>query len=417
MAKNRNFKIKPAIALEMGLALNPSNQYRITTEQIELYYQIKARQKGDSVDSNDLDNESVTETNQYETQRSPVLSARKADGTIMTVEEYCKTYGLDHTNIKSSKLVTHTGVPYYNLASKSASDEDDITITLDELKSLISEDLSRYKYVRPTKFGTTYNVDVVKIADLHFGAYIDGLVKTKDYSIQILADRLNEAAQAINERGAALVHVHILGDLIESFTGLNHKNSWKGLQKGMIGAEAVKLCASVLHKEFLSKITNLGEVKIIAGNHDRVTSDNNEDTDGGAADLIAWGLKLIGYSVEFNPFVITHVVDNICHILMHGDKPISKKSTKDICWDYGKQNMFNLVCEGHLHSIIEKLALKQRSTFQTISDDSVDHRRMYCPSFFTGNSFSEYLGYTSQAGFVITRNNGKGVPNVHYMAL
>lgn len=32
------------------------------------------------------------------------------------------------------------------------------------------------------------------------------------------------------------VNILFLGDMIESFTGLNHKNSWKGLQKGMIGA-------------------------------------------------------------------------------------------------------------------------------------------------------------------------------------
>ena len=36
---------------------------------------------------------------------------------------------------------------------------------------------------------------------------------------------------------------------------------------------------------------------------------------------------------------------------------------------------------------------------------------------FTGNFFSESLGYTSESGFVITEDNGKGVPNVFYYAV
>ena len=88
-----------------------------------------------------------------------------------------------------------------------------------------------------------------------------------------------------------VVHVHLLGDLIESFTGLNHKNSWKGLDKGMFGVSAVKLFVKLFKKHFLDKIINLGSIKMVAGNHDRVTSDSSEDVDGGAAELVAWGLK------------------------------------------------------------------------------------------------------------------------------
>ena len=97
--------------------------------------------------------------------------------------------------------------------------------------------------------------------------------------------------------------------------------------------------------------------------------------------------------------------------------PKGKKSTKQICWDYGVQGMYNLICEGHLHSIIQKLNVNQRDSYQTIKDDAVDHRRINCPSFFTGNFFSESLGYTSESGFIITENNGKGVPNVFYYAI
>jgi hypothetical protein len=356
---------------------------------------------------------SVTKTTQYTQEVS--MSAIKRDGSIMSIEEYCNAYGIPFEQARTYKLVTHTGTPYYNIASNVL--EQQSYVNEQELKDLIEDGLKEIKLTLKTNATGSNKVGVVKIADLHLGAYVDNLIRTKNFSIDILANKLFDSATEINARGYKLVHVHILGDLIESFTGLSHKNTWKGLDKAMVGAEAVKLVVKILHENFLSRINNLGEVKVVAGNHDRVTSDNKEDVQGGAANLVCWGLELIGYNVEFNSLVITHVVDKVCHILTHGHHMISKKSTKQLCWDYGVQGMYNLICEGHLHSIIQKLNINQRDSFQTIKDDAVDHRRINCPSFFTGNFFSESLGYTSESGFIITEDNGKGVPNVFYYAI
>jgi len=365
----------------------------------------------------DLENDTETNTNQYKNTKDKkpnFFTAIGDDGKMMDIKEFCEHYKLEIDKIKSWKLVSHTGIPFYNIAFYESVIESQVS--LDEIKTIIEEELgsiSKSNRVNTKSSGT----GVVKIADLHFGSYVDNLIRTKDFSIGILAEKLIESAKKINERNYQKVHVHILGDLIESFTGLNHKNTWKGLDKGMVGAEAVKLCCKMLHEYFLSEIDNLDEVKVIGGNHDRVTSDNKEDVQGGAADLISWGLTLIGYNVEFNPLVITHTIDGICHILTHGHFSLSKKSTKQLCWDYGEKGKFNLICEGHLHSIIQKLSVSQREKFQTIKDDAVDHRRMNCPSFFTGNFFSESLGYTSESGFVIVEDNGRGVPNVFYYAV
>jgi hypothetical protein len=359
------------------------------------------------------ENITYTDTNQYGVDTQ--LSARKSDGTLMNIEEYCSFYGIPFEQARTYKLVTHTGTPYYNIASNVLSQES--YVSEQELKDLIEDGLESVKLTLKTNATGSNSVGVVKLADLHLGAYVDNLIRTKNFSIDILANKLYDAATEVNKRGYSVVHIHILGDLIESFTGLSHKNTWKGLDKAMVGAEAVKLVVKILHDNFLSRINNLGDVKVVAGNHDRVTSDNKEDVQGGAANLVCWGLELIGHRIEFNPLVITHVVDGICHILTHGHHNISKKSTKQICWDYGVQGMYNLICEGHLHSIIQKLNVNQRDSYQTIKDDAVDHRRINCPSFFTGNFFSESLGYTSESGFIITENNGKGVPNVFYYAI
>lgn len=366
----------------------------------------------------DLENETVTtDSNNYSNDKEKPqrgFTAIADDGSLLNIEQYCKHYGLDVNKIRSYKLISHSGIPFYNVVFYEEYVEP--VVTEKELKELIIEGIQNIKYAPEYKQNNN-KVGIVKIADLHLGSYVDNLIRTKNFSIDILANKLSEAVKDINDRNYSLVHVHVLGDLIESFTGLSHKNTWKGLDKAMVGAEAVKLVVKILHDNFLSKIVNLGEVKVVAGNHDRVTSDNKEDVQGGAASLVCWGLELMGYSVEFNPLVITHTVGNICHILTHGHHSLSKKSTKQICWDYGVQNKYNLICEGHLHSIIQKLNINQRESYQTIKDDAVDHRRMNCPSFFTGNFFSESLGYTSESGFVITEDNGKGVPNVFYYAV
>lgn len=365
----------------------------------------------------DLENSTKSDSNNYSNDKQKPqrgFTAINEAGELMPIEEYCTFYGLDITKIRSYKLISHTGQPFYNVVFYEEVIEP--MVTEQELKDIIFEAFKDIKYAPVTK-STKNKIGVVKIADLHLGSYVDNLIRTKNFSIDILANKLSEAVIDINERGYSTVHVHILGDLIESFTGLSHKNTWKGLDKAMVGAEAVKLVVKILHDNFLSKIVNLGEVKVVAGNHDRTTSDNKEDVQGGGANLVCWGLELLGYNVEFNSLVITHTIDKITHILTHGHHALSKKSTKQLCWDYGIQGNYNLICEGHLHSIIQKLNVNQRDTFQTIKDDAVDHRRMNCPSFFTGNFFSESLGYTSESGFVITEDNGKGVPNVFYYAV
>lgn len=288
--------------------------------------------------------------------------------------------------------------------------------TAEDIKEIL---LKEFENV--VKFETNFikgdKVGNVIIADLHLGAYIDGLVNTRDYSIPILINYLESIVQNVNLMNYSEVNILFLGDMIESFTGLNHKNSWKGLQKGMIGAEVIKFSVNILHEKLLSKINNLNQVKLVAGNHDRLTSDKDEDTDGGACDLIAFGLELRGYKIEFHPTVISCEIDGINYILLHGHKGISSRATKDICWDFGKKGIYNVVLEGHLHSIIQKMSVNMKGKFNIIKDDSVDHIRMNARSLFTGNGYSEDLGYTSNAGFSIITNNGKGLPNINNILL
>lgn len=341
-----------------------------------------------------------------------VLSAwNNNTGKILDINEYCSVHNLPHEDVRSYKLITHTAIPYYNIQFREK-ELDESSLDAEFVKLHLQNALNFKVDSKASKL-LGENIGVIKIADLHYGALVQNLLRTPDYNPNILAEKLSVAAEKINSRSFDLVHIHFQGDLIESFSGLSHKNSWKSMDVSIIGAQAVKGCVELLHKHFLSKINNVGEIKIVAGNHDRVTSDNKEDENGDAANLIAWGLELIGYNVEFNSNIITHEVSGVNHIILHGHNIVSKRPTKEIIWDYGKQGMFNLVIEGHLHSIIEKLSVSQRNSFQTTKDDSIDHRRIVCPSFFTGNSYSERLNFFSNSGFMIV-SAYEGVPEIDY---
>jgi len=358
-----------------------------------------------------------SETGSIDREPKPfVLSAWDDEtGMMMDIKRYCEFYKLPFDNIISYKLVSHTGVPFYNVLFKESKLADD-AVTFDEIKEVLNKELTRtYKpFLNPEH--SRNREGVLKWSDLHFGAHIRNLLLTKDYDSSVLRYSLLKSVYEVNTHSFSRTHVHICGDLIESFSGLNHVNSWQSMNKDEIGSKAIMLCCELLD-EVLRNVENLGEVKIVAGNHDRISKDNDEDVKGGAAELIAWGLKLKGYSVEFHPMIITHKVEGINHINLHGHMGISKKPTQEILWKFGEKGCFNFIFEGHLHTIIEKLTVSQREKYKTTKDDEIDHRRMHLPSFFTGNYYSETLGFTSNAGYVIVSDNGRGLPNLFMGAI
>jgi len=395
---NKKIYINDKTAKELFGKVNINRKYRLNAEQLEQLenykegkpQKVKVKSKSDSNDYKD----------------KGVLSALNDKGKLMNIDEYCIYYNLPKADISSYKLVTHTGTPFFNIVFREVAETS--VIDWDQIKKTLSNQIKRV-YTSKKVQSKSKKEGVLKWSDLHFGAYTRNLLNTDDFDKDILLDGLLESIEVCNDMGFEKTHIHINGDLIESFSGLNHINSWQSMDSEIIGANAVRLCSKMLHTA-LKEVNNLGCVKIVAGNHDRLSKNNDEDVKGGAADLIAYCLELMGYDVEFHPYVISHLVDGINHVNLHGDKSISKKSTEKIILDYGIQGIYNLINEGHLHSVIEKLSIKQRESFEVLKDDSILHRRFYLPSFFTGNYYSATLGYTTNPGYFIIWSNKKNRP-------
>lgn len=270
---------------------------------------------------------------------------------------------------------------------------------------------------RPTKQASGSGIGFICTADFHLGAYVDDLIRSDKFNIEVLVEYLRASADIINSKKYKEVHVAMLGDFIESFTGLNHHNSWKGLGKGMFGMNAVILCSEILVESFLSKINNLSEVYMVSGNHDRVTSDKETDQKGEVGHLLHYLLsKSLSVRTTYHPMIVNAVVDGISYVMTHGHLPLSKRDMSKVLFDYGKQGMFNVLLTGHTHSRETTKSYKKKSLHWddkvVVQMDEVDYRALTAPPMFTGNFFSEALGYSSSAGFLEIQNNGKGRINV-----
>ena len=279
-------------------------------------------------------------------------------------------------------------------------------------KQKINELLLNFKTKKYENFNNdSTGIGVACITDIHIGASTDtskGLINTPKFDLNILIDYLSGIAQDINNKNKKEVHIAILGDLIESFSGTNHSNSWQELEAH--GSNAVIIAYKVL-SEFLHSIKNIKRVYLVTGNHDRSSgSDKELDRLGNVSQIIAFMLSK-DFDIVFKPLVVSQIIDNISYIFTHGHFGIAKQSLSKIILDYGNQNYYNVICQGHLHSRqTKKEFFKQEYTHM----DSVNYRGITVAPVFTGNFYSESNGWTSSAGYsFITANNKKNNIN-HY---
>ena len=97
----RGTQIKKILENEVGESFSKANVNKI----IALY-------KGDSVETP----KSKTSSVEYPTSTdTKPLSAFNDDKKLMDIDSYCEYYNLPREDVTSYKLVTHTGVPFYNL--------------------------------------------------------------------------------------------------------------------------------------------------------------------------------------------------------------------------------------------------------------------------------------------------------------
>lgn len=148
--------------------------------------------------TNDLENETETDTNQYIT--SP-LSALKEDGKIMSIQEYCEFYNIPFEQVRTFKLVTHTGKgAYYNIASN-AIEGDGFKAFYEKLLKEIADIPNKPKTIGRVDTDDVKKDDehllIIDPADIHIGKLADSFETGEDYNNQIAVKRVREGVEGI----------------------------------------------------------------------------------------------------------------------------------------------------------------------------------------------------------------------------
>lgn len=242
------------------------------------------------------------------------------------------------------------------------------------------------------------DVDVEQIVlhtgDWHVGAKAEGLPNIPDFNFNILQDYIKQIIQLVrSDFPNSEVHVHFLGDGLETVTGLNHADSWKNIEEGFYGAKAI-LSAEKALLDFLTSI-RASSMSAVTGNHGRITSNRKKDHSGEAELLIFEHIKqrLDGVDVQYSDTEVNDVVNGIGYIMTHGHLKLTKKSEEKVLQAYAKKFNkpvdFVVYEQGHLHH-------------RGVSADNNLFRHYTMPSLFTGSKYSERAGYGALPGFGIS---------------
>ena len=235
---------------------------------------------------------------------------------------------------------------------------------------------------------TKIDSPVIHICDLHGGADIKPSRNLPAYGWKQLEQKLDAIAKDITARRGKDATIVLNGDFIETFTGLNHANSWKNISAENGYGIAATIKVTDILADFLSKVNNIKEVILISGNHDRVTSSNKEDVEGEVARLIAYVLNAqFSFDVSWEEQVVSRKIKGCGFVFTHGHLGLGKKTADLVVNQYGYKNCYNMIVMGHLHS-------------RKIQSDTYDSRVVHAPSLFTGNNYSKGLGYSSRSGYL-----------------
>ena len=177
----QEFKIEKALEY-YNREQNISEACRQYCQELDIEYSEKYRNRlsrylrSGKADA-DLENSTETDSNNYSNDKEKPqkgFTAIGADGQLMNIEDYCKHYGLDVNKIRSYKLISHSGIPFYNVIFYTIDEEAvlDVDKHLDEVIQ---------KYIEPVPSNVAGNIlnnnewfDRLVYSDVHVNMNVNG---------------------------------------------------------------------------------------------------------------------------------------------------------------------------------------------------------------------------------------------------
>jgi hypothetical protein len=266
--------------------------------------------------------------NVEEEPKSFILSAWSNEGRMLDIDEYCERYNLPRNDIRSYKLVTHTGTPYYNILFKDHSSSENESM-LDIFESMMKSKINSSVVIDSTKHDV---VDRLIWTDVHVGmdASREGLaLYAADWNENTYLDRISiMASTAIREKRSDSIIVDNLGDFTDGWNGETVRGGHK-LPQNMSNEQAFDVAlkskvmlADKLHKKYSTVVFN----DVVEDNHSgafgyvvsaafKAICENRYDN----VSVVIHRKFISWYTVGRHAFVITHGKDS--RNLKFGFKP------------------------------------------------------------------------------------------------
>lgn len=193
----------------------------------------------------DIENISETDSNNYSNKNLNEFNAIGLDGKLMPIEKYCEFYGLDYSKIRSYKLISHSGTPFYNIVFYSS--EEQVLFNLEDsfdeivkkhIKPVICE-------VKETLFEKDEWFDRLVYTDTHIAMDVNGkdgdsLYDGKWDKEEVLSRLDKMVKHVFNYCSSNVLIIDDLGDFLD---GLGGNTTRKGheLPQNMNDKEAFDL--------------------------------------------------------------------------------------------------------------------------------------------------------------------------------
>lgn len=169
------------------------------------------------------------------------LTAWDEDHKLMSPEKFCEYHGLDSNTISDYKLVSHTGVPYYNIKFKPNSvnfKPDDIDY-LSVIKDFVSP--VGKQNLHPKKVSKKHLFDRLVISDVHIGMEVNKGGQAQyahKWNKDIIEARASQIAiHVLNNQNSNIIVVDDLGDFLDGLDGQTTRRGHQ-LPQNMTNQEA-----------------------------------------------------------------------------------------------------------------------------------------------------------------------------------
>lgn len=244
-----------------------------------------------------------------------VLSAWNDEGYMMDIDKYCEHYQLPRHDIKSYKLVSHTGTPYYNILFKDNEIIEDVDLLVSISNLLI--DVPKVKLIKRPDSKLT---DRLIYTDVHVGmdaSRKDLAQYAMDWNKDELFKRVNiMISEVVANKTSNTIIVDELGDYMDGYNAQTTRGGHH-LPQNMTNEECFDsgLTAKMILVKELSK-----HWEYVVFNN--ICEDNHAGSFGYIVNSAFKSLCEVSFNnVEVNnyqKFINHYFIGSHCHVITHG---------------------------------------------------------------------------------------------------